>query len=111
MTGESEAERRAEWLLGRWLHSHEEDSDEVMVFRPADFEFPPSRGRSGFGLAPGGELVDVSIAAQDGTRESRGSWKLVGKRLELYAPAGATPERAFEIERVEEDRLLLRRPR
>ncbi len=35
-------------LCQRWIHSHEEDTDTEMVYRPADFAFPPSRGRTGF---------------------------------------------------------------
>ena len=96
-------------LSRRWLHSHEEDSDDSMVFRPAEFEFPPSRGRSGFDLGADGRLVDVAIAPTDGSWESRGSWRLEGDRLELFAPDAMTPERVFEVERVEVDRLVVRR--
>jgi len=36
-------------VAGRWVHSHEEDTDDEMVFRAADsgYAFPPSRGRAG----------------------------------------------------------------
>ncbi len=34
-------------LAGRWVHSHEEDTDDEMVFRAADsgYRFPPARAR------------------------------------------------------------------
>src|SRR5437667_6338660 len=41
-------------ILGRWMHSHEEDMQGVMAFRPKDFSFPPSRGRRGFDFREGG---------------------------------------------------------
>jgi hypothetical protein len=44
-----------------WVHSHEEDSDEEMVFRPAAYEFPPSRGRRSFELKPDGILAEGGI--------------------------------------------------
>ena len=34
-------------ILGQWIHSHEEDAKGVMVYRPANYSFPPSRGRVG----------------------------------------------------------------
>src|SRR5262245_50526487 len=34
-----------EEVFGRWVHSREEDAGGVRVFRPADYQFPPSRGR------------------------------------------------------------------
>jgi hypothetical protein len=37
---------------GRWVHSHEEDTDDETVFRAADsgYAFPPSRGREALEL-------------------------------------------------------------
>ena len=96
-------------LSRRWLHSHEEDSGDSMVFRPAEFGFPPSRGRSGFELGADGQLIDVAIAPTDGPQEFRGSWKLEEGRLELFGPGALAPERVFEVESVEEDRLVVRR--
>ncbi len=37
-------------LFQHWMHSHEEDSGDVQVYRPADYDFPPARGRRGFEL-------------------------------------------------------------
>lgn len=38
-------------LQRRWLHSHEEDTADVRVYRPAEYPFPPARGRDGFEFA------------------------------------------------------------
>jgi hypothetical protein len=61
-------------ILGRWMHSHEEDAEGVTVYRPADYAFPPSRGRTGFEFREGGELVYGGIARADGSTLSSGHW-------------------------------------
>jgi hypothetical protein len=65
-------------ILGRWLHSHEEDAQGVIVYRPADYSFPPSRGRSGFDFRKDGELVYIGIGRADGSEEFLGSWAIEG---------------------------------
>ena len=42
-----------EQVAGRWVHSHEEDSGDELVFRPAGYAFPPSRGREALTLDHG----------------------------------------------------------
>jgi hypothetical protein len=44
-------------LFGHWIHSHEEDSGDLRVYRPAGYRFPPARGRRGFELRPDGSYV------------------------------------------------------
>jgi hypothetical protein len=61
-------------ILGHWIHSHEEDAQGVMVYRPANYSFPPSRGRMGFEFREGGELVYYGIGRADGAEQSSGSW-------------------------------------
>ena len=61
-------------ILGHWLHSHEEDTQDVMIYRPANYNFPPSRGRIGFEFREGGELVYYGIGRADGSEQFSGSW-------------------------------------
>ena len=63
-------------LVRRWLHSHEEDTPDVRVYRPADYPFPPARGRDGFEFRPGREFIYLGIAPADGTEESNGRWMI-----------------------------------
>ena len=63
-------------ILGHWTHSHEEDTAGVKVYRPADYNFPPSRGRAGFDFQEGGELIYYGIAATDGSEETFGTWTI-----------------------------------
>jgi hypothetical protein len=81
-------------LMQHWMHSREEDRGDVRVYRPADYDFPPARGRRGFELRPGGELVtygpspsDRPEAATGGRWESSGSGrvKLGGEALEIVS--------------------------
>lgn len=63
-------------LHGRWLHSHEEDTPGALVYRPADYPFPRSRGRDGLDLSAGGAATTHAIAPTDGTRAQAGGWRL-----------------------------------
>jgi hypothetical protein len=99
---------RKELLERRWVHSHEEDTDDEMVFRPADRTFPPSRGRTSFELRPDGTYVETSPGPVDVPVESEGSWSLEGDRLTLGA-GGDRPGHAWEISSAEPDRLTVKR--
>ena len=60
------AERRipAGILCQHWVHSHEEDTETEMVFRPASHPFPRSRGRRSFELRPDGTFVEGPSGAE-----------------------------------------------
>jgi hypothetical protein len=97
-------------LQGRWVRSHEEDSEEEMVFRPATHPFPPSRGRTSFELCADGSYVERSPGPVDVPVSERGRWSLEDERLLLYAE-GERPGHAWEITAAESDRLVVRKPR
>lgn len=61
-----------------WVHSHEEDTEDVSVYRPRDYEFPLSRGRTGFEIKEGGEFVRYDIAPDDGLKIDIGRIKQEG---------------------------------
>ena len=67
-----------ECILRQWVHSHEEDTQDMRVYRPAGYNFPPSRGRMGFEFREGGELVYYGIARADGSELSSGRWTIEG---------------------------------
>jgi hypothetical protein len=64
-----------------WLHSTEEDSADHKVYRPNTYNFPPSRGRTGFALEKDGLFRLYSIAPTDGLEEHKGEWKMVKPTL------------------------------
>lgn len=89
-------------LLGHWVHSHEEDSGGERVYRPADYDFPPARGRRGFELRPGGELVLYGPGATDRPEAATGRWSVSGSgRVKLGGEEVA-------IVSASSDRLVLR---
>lgn len=90
----------------RWVHSHEEDTDEEVVFRPAAFEFPPSRGRRSFELRPDGALAEGRIGPTDMPFETEGNWELHGDRLVLHRGLSEAP-RVMRIASVDDERLIV----
>jgi hypothetical protein len=97
-------------LPNKWVHSHEEDSGDEMVFRPASFAFPPSRGRKSFELAPDGSLVSLGIGADDRPTSAAGSWRLQGDNaLELTPAAGGAGKSVMQLVSVAPDRLVVKK--
>ena len=94
---------------GRWLHSHEEDNASEMVFRPASYNFPPSRGRTGFDLRPDQSLAEIGIAPSDGPQETAGRWELEpGNKLAFYDKQGSRKAaRTLQIVSASKDRLIV----
>jgi hypothetical protein len=89
-------------LFGRWMHSHEEDNGDVQVYRPADYPFPPARGRRGFEIKPDGGLVLYGPGPSDKPEATAERWSSAGAgRLRLG-------DRELEIVSVDSDRLTAR---
>src|SRR5882724_5737814 len=94
-------------LAQAWVHSHEEDTATTTVYRPAKYPFPPSRGRKGFHLQPGGTLTARAPGPTDQTVTSGGTWKLAGQELELSPQGGGT--QILKIEALEPERLVVQK--
>jgi len=62
-------------LTDKWIHSHEEDTEDVMVFRKENFEFPPSRGREKMEFKEDGTFVKTSIKSNCGFEEKKGKFE------------------------------------
>jgi hypothetical protein len=95
-------------LTKRWIHSHEEDTPSEMVFRSASFNFPRSRGRSGFELRPDQSMVEIQPGAADQSEETKGKWELQsGGNLLFFKPGEKEPARAMKIVSADTDRLVV----
>lgn len=55
----------SKYLYQHWIHSHEEDLEDIKTYRPASFDFPPSRGRVGMEFKPNGSYIEHKIGAND----------------------------------------------
>ena len=93
-------------LQGRWVHSHEEDTDDEMVFRSdsSGYEFPRSRGREALELRPDGTFAGTVPGPADKPEGAgEGSWAIEdGNKLVL-------PDRVLEITAAEGDVLRVRK--
>jgi len=99
---------RRELLHGRWVHAHEEDTDEHMVFRPAEYELPPARGRLTFELRPDGTFWEAGLGAADVPEEATGVWRLEDDdRIVLGEGAPGGVPRTMRIATAEGDRLVV----
>jgi hypothetical protein len=92
-------------LARRWVHSHEEDEGDRMVFRPASFAFPRSRGRRELDLRPDGTMIEGGPSPTDRIQRALGSWQVAGTQLTL---SGEGDARTYSIESAQADRLVLR---
>lgn len=63
-------------IFRRWTHSREEDTQDVTVFRPSSFAFPPSRGREGIEFRENGEFIHYRIGATDRSEAVVGRWRV-----------------------------------
>lgn len=99
-----------ESLQGDWVHSHEEDTESEMVFRPSDREFPLSRGRRQLTLHADGTFTESAPGPTDQPEEAGGSWDLDDlERLVLSrGEAGEQPE-TLSLAAAEGDRLVVRK--
>jgi hypothetical protein len=95
-------------LNRHWVHSHEEDTEDEQVFRPASYAFPPSRGRSGLDLHPDGSYGESVPGPTDRPEETEGgTWELDGDTLELRAPDGSM--HVLKIASATPDRLVVKK--
>ena len=95
-------------VTGHWVHSHEEDDGDELVFRPAGYGFPPARGRTALDLRADGTYTERAPGPVDVPVEHEGSWSLDGDRLVLAA-ADDRPRQAFTVGAVDAGRLTVRR--
>lgn len=103
----AKVEREA--LCRRWVHAHEEDSAELMVFRPAEHELPPSRGRRSFELRPDGSFSESGLGPADVPEQASGTWELEdGERIVLSGGAAQGVPRVMEIASFDGERLVVK---
>jgi hypothetical protein len=107
-----ELEDPAPEIYEDWAHSHEEDIDELEVYRSRDFGFPPSWPRPGFEIKQYGKFQEYVPAPNDeGVVPGKaGRWRAVGRSI-IYVRFDDPEVEPYtlRIASVEEDLLRLRR--
>jgi hypothetical protein len=96
-----------EALQGDWLHSHEEDTESEMIYRPADRELPLARGRRQLTLHADGTFTESAPGPTDRPEEASGSWDLDEDRLVLSR--GERGGETLSVAAAEPDRLVVRK--
>jgi hypothetical protein len=97
-------------LFKRWHHSHEEDHDDIQVFRPADYALPRARGRMGIEFRPDGTSTRYGIGRGDAPTIEPGRWQMIGSnriQVQSQAAAGARVSN-LEIVRLDDNVLEVR---
>ena len=92
-------------LVGKWVHSHEEDEGDERVFRPASFAFPPSRGRRSLDLRRDGSAVDGQIGADDRADARDARWEIRPGNTLHIASGGKTQN--LRIVQASPDKLVV----
>ncbi len=64
-----------ETIIGSWLHSAENDTDALEIYRPSTYNFPPARARAGFTFKKDGTLTRTTINPDDTLGTTEGHWK------------------------------------
>jgi len=95
-------------LHGHWIHSREDDADDVQVFRREGFAFPVSFGRDGFQIFADGTFLQEDIGLADGIVTVPGRWSSRIPRRIAARFDGARPDYDFEIVDLECDVLRIR---
>src|SRR5512132_1623383 len=97
-------------IFRRWIHSREEDTGGLEVFRPEGFAFPPSFGRDGFEMRKDGQFVQHDIGLADEVVQVLGRWTSLGSQRVSVSFEGTEREGySFEIVAVDESVLRIRR--
>ncbi len=100
---------RNDEVSGRWVHAHEEDTADEMVFRAAGTDLPPSRGRMAFDLRADGTFAETGLGAADVPEEASGSWEVTGGVITLSEGASQGVPRRTDVVTADAERLVVRK--
>src|SRR4051812_14523769 len=100
----------ASCLVRSWTHAHEEDANDLMVFRPSDHAFPRARGRRGLTFHADGRVDVVGIGPTDRRVTTTGGWQLLRENAVILSFADLTREPyVLEIVACSPESLVVRR--
>ncbi len=92
-------------LQQTWLHAHEEDHGDTVVYRPNTYAFRPSRGRTGFQIEPNGVLTQYDIAPTDGLEKRAGKWRIEGQMFYATFPDKNSTDYSLRVLSLTPDRF------
>jgi hypothetical protein len=95
-------------IFRHWVHSREEDYDDIQVFRLSTYSFPPARGRDGFEIKSTGEFIEYDIGRDDRPRPVVGHFIFENGRLRVQFGDPSRKPLTFEIVSLKKDQLLVK---
>jgi hypothetical protein len=96
-------------LCRQWIHSREEDTPAEIVYRPAGFSLPPSRGRSGLEFNADGTFKRIGIGATDISNVHDGAWQIDDANAgHVRVEVDGKPQ-LLKIQDLQKDRLTVKR--
>jgi hypothetical protein len=100
---------KRELLHQQWFRSHEEDTGNMIVFRPSAYHFPLSRGRKGYTFQPDGSYHEIGPGPRDVPVSSQGTWSLKAHGLLTLISSTGLEKRILRIISLEPDRLVVQK--
>ena len=72
-------------FIGMWFHSHEENTNPMVenVYRPYEFDFPPSRNRTGLRFSNSGNFAYLYYGPADQLMQRSGKWLDMGSQIQI----------------------------
>ena len=92
-------------IYGAWTHSHEEDQNDMRVYRRAGYKFPPSRGREGMEFLSNGKLLYNAIGPTDAPQNLPGTWGFSSKQT-LHLTLESGRQFSYTLAKIEKDRMV-----
>jgi hypothetical protein len=105
------AEQLPDAIYKHWIYSNQDKDHRpsVSVFRPSDYNFPPSRGRRGFEIRRNGEFILYEIGPDDRPVKKVGEFKVEGaNKIKVYFEDKNKSAFSLGIVSLEENNSLLR---
>jgi hypothetical protein len=97
-------------IFRKWIHSLEEDTNGITVYRPEEYDFPPARGRDGIEFRPDGVFIYWGIGPTDAPRGINAHWKMEGPgRVRVSFEEGTRPSTILEILQCDSEILKVRK--
>ncbi|MEH1848868.1 MAG: hypothetical protein V7L25_28855 [Nostoc sp.] len=97
-------------IFKTWINSQEEDEQDLIVYRPEGFSFPPARFREKLNFKENGEFILTVPGADDVPREIQGTWESsVKDKILVQFPNSEIEGFILQIVLIEEEILKVRR--
>ena len=88
-----------------WINLYEADKDGNKAYRDSKYDFPPSRGRSGFQIDADGTFYETKPGPTDLPTKVKGAWEWVEANKSIKATLG---ENSYKLTFISlEDGLLM----